>query len=118
MDLRILHNPRCSKSRETLKLLWEKGKHPEVIPYLIRPPSEKLLSEIIDKLQIEPKALIRFKESVARQMGLSPSDTRPDQEWLKLMIENPILIERPIVFTSEKAVIGRPPENVFKIIGP
>lgn len=111
----ILHNPRCSKSRTTLKLLNEKGIEPEIVQYLKTPPTKSELAEIIQKLDIAPKTLIRFKERTASDLGLSPSDTRPDAEWLQLMSDNPVLIERPIVVHGEKAAIGRPPENILKM---
>ena len=115
VNVSMFHNPKCSKSRATLKLLNDRGIEPEIILYLKDPPTEKTISEIREKLDIEPKELIRFKESRVKELGLSQSDTRSDREWIKLMVENPILIERPIVFTSNKAAIGRPPENVLEL---
>jgi arsenate reductase len=117
MDISMFHNPKCSKSRETLKLLNEEGIEPDIILYLTAPPSQKELSEILKKLKMKPRDLIRFKEPIAEKLKIKPSDNRPDTEWLKLMVENPILIERPIVITSEKAVIGRPPEKVLDLVG-
>jgi arsenate reductase len=116
MHYSIFHNPKCSKSRETLKLLNEKGIEPEIILYLAAPPTEKELSTVLKKLGIEAKELIRFKEAVAGELGIKPSDKRREEEWVRLMVENPVLIERPIVITSQKAVIGRPPENVLELI--
>ncbi|MBI3802461.1 MAG: arsenate reductase (glutaredoxin) [Nitrospirae bacterium] len=117
MNLSIFHNPKCSKSRETLKLLTDRGIEPKVILYLATPPTQKELSEILKKLGMEPKGLIRFKEPVAAELGIKPSDQRPEAEWIKLMVENPILIERPIVITPTKAALGRPPENVLALVG-
>jgi arsenate reductase len=116
MKISIYHNPKCSKSRETLTLLNERGIEPEIILYLTSPPNPKELSAILKKLGMEAKQLIRFKETIAQELGIKPSDNRPDTEWIKLMAESPILIERPIVITSEKAVIGRPPEAVLDLI--
>lgn len=116
MTISIFHNPKCSKSRETLKLLNEEGIEPDIILYLQTPPTEKELSGILKKLGMEPKELIRFKEPVAGELGIKPSDNRPNAEWIKLMAENPILIERPIVITPKKAALGRPPENVLGLI--
>lgn len=116
MNCSMFHNPKCSKSRATLKLLNEKGIEPEIILYLERPPTEAALSEILGKLGLEPKKLIRFKERIIPELGISSSDSRTDSEWIGLMVKNPILIERPIVITPEKATIGRPPENVLEII--
>lgn len=116
MTISIFHNPKCSKSRETLKLLNEEGIEPDIILYLQTPPTEKELSGILKKLGMEPKELIRFKEPVAGELGIKPSDNRPNAEWIKLMAENPILIERPIVITPKKAALGRPPENVLGLV--
>lgn len=118
MKISMFHNPKCSKSRETLQILNERGITPELILYLKTPPTEKELSEIVKKLGIAPQNLIRFKEPAASNLGLSLSDTRPEAEWLQLMAEHPILIERPIVMTDKKAVIGRPPEKVLVLFAP
>lgn len=117
MTISIFHNPKCTKSRETLKLLNDRGIDPEIVLYLQTPPTQKELSEILKKLGMEAKQLIRFKEPVSKELGIKPSDQRPEAEWIKLMVENPILIERPIVITPKKAVLGRPPENVLELIG-
>ena len=117
MHYSIFHNPKCSKSRETLKLLNEHGIQPEIILYLASPPTEKDLTTILKKLGLEAKDLIRFKEGVASELGIKSSDQRSEKEWVRLMVENPVLIERPIVMTPQKAVIGRPPEKVLELIG-
>jgi arsenate reductase len=112
----IYHNPRCSKSRATLKLLNEKGVEPEIRLYLEDPPSVGELQEISRKLDMDPNRFMRFNEEVAKQQNLSAADDRADSDWLTLMSENPILIERPIVISGNRAVIGRPPENVLDLI--
>ena len=112
-DFTIYHNPRCSKSRQTLALLREKGVEPEVVEYLKEPPSLETLQEIQGKLGKEPLEWIRNGEKVFKELGLSKKDGRPVDEWLQLMADNPILIERPIVVSGGKAVLGRPPENVL-----
>lgn len=117
MKMTLYHNPRCSKSREALKLLNEKGVRPELVLYLKTPPTEAELRTVVKKLGIASKNLIRFKESVASELDLSVSDKRPDKEWIQLMCAHPILIERPIALSSARAVIGRPPENVLELIG-
>jgi arsenate reductase len=117
MEAIIYHNPKCSKSRATLQILKEKGIAPRVVHYLENPPSEKELAEIAGKLQIEPKQLIRFKESRAGELNLSAADNRPAGEWFSLLIDNPILMERPIVILSGKVAMGRPPENILNILG-
>jgi len=117
MPISILHNPRCSKSRATLRLLREKGLEPEIIDYLKTPPTENDLGGILQKLKMRPKDLIRFKEAAAKALGLSAKDIRPEAEWVQIMVKHPVLIERPIVIQGERAVIGRPPEKVLEILG-
>ena len=114
--MKLYHNPRCSKSRATLEALTEKGVTPEIIEYLDNPPTTEELDQICTLLNIEPLALIRTKENQFKELGLSKADTRPRQEWLQLMIQNPILIERPILVTETQAAIGRPLENILAII--
>ncbi len=116
MNISIFHNPKCSKSRATLKLLNDQKINPEIILYLKNPPTETELSDILKKLDMAPQHLIRFKESLAKDLGISLADKRPDADWIKLMCKNPSLIERPIVITEIKAAIGRPPEKVLDIL--
>ena len=113
---RIYHNPRCSKSRQTLALLEERGHTPEVVRYLDDPPSADELDALLTKLGREPLQVIRTKEAVFKELGLSAQDDRPRGEWLALMAAHPILIERPILMRGERAVIGRPPERVDEIL--
>lgn len=109
------HNPRCSKSRQTLALLAEHSIEPIVIEYLKTPPSAAELGRILDKLGIEPRALLRSKEPEYQAAGLdNPKLSR--RELIAAMVEHPILIERPILVTPERAAVGRPPEQVLKII--
>lgn len=115
-EFTIYHNPRCSKSRLTLALLQEKGVEPEVIEYLKDPPSLETLQDINGKLGKEPLEWIRTGEKVFKELGLSKKDDRPADGWLKLMADNPILIERPVVVSGGKAVLGRPPENVLELL--
>lgn len=111
----IYHNPRCSKSRETLALLEEHGIEPEIILYLETPPSVETLTEILEKLDAESAhQIIRDKESIYKELDLD--ELMSDEELLPLMNEYPKLIERPIVVKGDKAVIGRPPENVMTLI--
>ncbi|MDH3669852.1 MAG: arsenate reductase (glutaredoxin) [Gammaproteobacteria bacterium] len=112
----IYHNPRCSKSRATLELLNQKNVEPEIVNYLETPPSKTELKRILALLGKKPPEIIRFGENVAKEEGLSASDARTEDEWLELMLDNPILIERPIVVTNDRAAIGRPPETVLSII--
>ena len=95
-DLRIYHNPRCSKSRESLRLLEERDLQPEVIEYLRAPPSVEELGRICARLGVEPIEIIRTKEKRFKELGLSVGDERSRQEWLQILHDNPVLIERPI----------------------
>jgi len=110
----IYHNPRCSKSRETLALLEEKKEDVKIVKYLEDIPSEKELSEIIKKLKIKPIELIRKNEAIWKEKY--KDKTMSDAELISAMVENPKLIERPIVLKNGKAVLGRPPENVLTIL--
>lgn len=109
------HNPRCSKSRQTLALLQERGVEPVVIDYLQTPPSAAELGRILDKLGIEPRALLRSKEPEYLEAGLD-NLALSRRELIAAMVKHPILIERPILVTPEQAAVGRPPEQVLKII--
>jgi arsenate reductase len=110
----LYHNAKCSKSRATLELL--KGKDVKVINYLEAPPSLEELREIVAKLGFtHPKELMRTGESVFKENQALLSE-KNDTETLKFMVENPIVIERPILVTEERAVIGRPPERVLELI--
>ena len=112
----IYHNPKCGKSRQTLALLEQQGMTPEVIEYLKTPPTEKELDEILNKLGREPQEVMRTKEDRFKELGLQTGDSRSRNEWIKLMVQNPILIERPIVVHGAKAALGRPPEDVLGIL--
>jgi arsenate reductase len=116
MSISMYHNPKCSKCRATLALLQEKGIEPELILYLETSPSAVALAAVLKKLGKGPKAVIRFNEDVARELGISPADERPDAEWLNIIAANPKLLERPIVINGDRAAIGRPPENVLEIL--
>ena len=115
MTVKIYHNPRCTKSRQTLQLLKDRGIEPEVIEYLKSPPSAAELSDILEKLGMEPRALMRKQETEYKANGLD--DSALDRRALiDGMVANPILIERPIVLANAKAAIGRPPENILNIL--
>ena len=115
MGLKILHNPRCSKSRQTLAILSENGIDVDIIEYLKDAPSEKTLRQIIDILGIKPRELLRKGEVVYKENNLRREDLT-DDDLIQFMLDNPILIERPIVYDDKRAVIGRPPDNVLKLI--
>jgi arsenate reductase len=112
--VRIYHNPRCTKSRETLALLREHGVEPEVVEYLKEPPSAEQVDQLIGKLGLEPHALLRTKEAPYAELGLSKKSTRA--QITSAIVEHPILLERPIVVVGKRAAIGRPPENVLSLL--
>lgn len=114
--MQFYHNPRCSKSRETLALLQARGLQPTVVEYLQQPPSVAELAEIARKLGKRPLEFMRTGEAVFKELGLSKTDSRSDQEWFELMHAHPILIERPILVHGARAAIGRPPETVLDIL--
>lgn len=114
-DIRIYHNPRCSKSRETLALVENTGASFVVINYLQTPPSSETLEQIIAMLGFtSARQLMRCKEALYKTLALQ--DEKSESALLKAMVENPKLIERPIVIADGKAAIGRPPEAVLNII--
>ena len=116
MDNKFFHNPHCTKSRQALSILQEKGVQVPVVEYLSSPPSISELTEICELLGVHPIDILRSNEPIFRELGLSLKDERPAAEWITIMSENPKLIERPIVIIDGKAVVGRPPENILSII--
>lgn len=112
--VRIFHNPRCRKSRETLQLLEERGEMPIVIEYLKTPPSREELTEVLNMLGMKPHDLIRKGEKEYKEYYKGKE--LADEEWIDVMVENPKLIERPIVINDGKAAIGRPPEQVLSVL--
>jgi len=115
MSITIYHNPRCGKSRQTLALLKEQGLEPVVIDYLKTPPTAEELDAILQKLDMEPRELMRKKETEYKANNLA-DPTLDRQTLLDAMVAHPILIERPIVLANNKAAIGRPPEAVLTIL--
>ena len=113
MTLKIYHNPRCTKSRLTLGILEDRGLEPEIIEYLKTPPSISELATIVKRLGVSVRDIARKKEAADAGIDLSSLD---DTALLKAMAEHPIVIERPIVVHNGRAAIGRPPENVLKIL--
>lgn len=115
MSVVIYHNPRCSKSRQTLELLQSKGVEPEIREYLKAPPSVAEIEELLGQLGMEPVGLMRRKEAPFKELGLGDG-LKSREVLIQAMHENPVLIERPIVIANGKAAIGRPPEDVLKIL--
>ena len=113
-SISIYHNPRCRKSRETLQLLEEKGVQPQIILYLQETPGPATIKELCQKLGISPFELIRKGEAIYKSDFKGKEFS--DEEWYQILSENPKLIERPIVVKGDKAVIGRPPENVLGLV--
>jgi len=115
MVVTIYHNPRCSKSRQTLKLLQDKGIEPRIVEYLRTPPDKETLRHLITMLGISPRELLRRKEAPYKELGLADPQ-KSDEEIIAAMVEHPVLIERPIVVKDERAALGRPPEQVLEIL--
>ncbi|MFP4002463.1 MAG: arsenate reductase (glutaredoxin) [Alphaproteobacteria bacterium] len=115
MTVTIYHNPRCSKSRQTLALLQERNIEPEIVLYLENPPDEKELDRLLTLLGLEPRDLMRRKEPEYREQNLD-DDSLGRADLIRAMVRTPKLIERPIVVNGEKAALGRPPEAVLEIL--
>ena len=115
MTVTILHNPRCSKSRATLNLLRDNGVEPKIVEYLETPPTAEEFTEILMKLDLGPRDVIRKGEKVYKELELG-DEALSDDALILAMVGHPILIERPIVVNGEKAALGRPPENVLDIL--
>jgi arsenate reductase (glutaredoxin) len=115
MTLTIYHNPRCSKSRETLRLLEARGLKPKIVDYLKTPPSAAELKAILRKLGLKARDLVRKGEPLYAELGLKQRQV-DDDALIALMVAHPILIERPIVVAGARAAIGRPPEKILKVL--
>lgn len=112
MTIKIFHNPRCSKSRQTLTILEDNGVDFDIIEYLKESPNKETLLQIINLLDIKPRDLMRKGETVYKEKHLN-GENLTDDDLVQFMVDNPILIERPIVYDDNRAIIGRPPENVL-----
>ena len=115
MDITLYHNPRCSKSRQTLALIEERGIKPTIIEYLKTPPSHLQIDSILRGLEMQPRDLMRTKESIYSDLNLDDETLSRDQ-LIEAMVNNPKLIERPILIAGDQVVVGRPPENVLTIL--
>ena len=114
-DFIIYHNPRCSKSRQTLEILDQHDLETEIVLYLDNPPSAEEIVSILIKLELNPRDILRKGEDAYKELNLK-NDKLTNKDLINIMIENPKLIERPIVIRGDKAVIGRPPENVLSLV--
>ena len=112
MAIKIFHNPRCSKSRQTLSILADNEIDIDIVEYLKETPNKETLVKIINLLDIKPRDLLRKSEAVYKEKGLN-NENLTDDDLVQHMLDNPILIERPIVYDDDRAIIGRPPENVL-----
>ncbi len=115
MSVTIYHNPKCSKSRQTLELLTQKGITPTIIKYLESPPSADQLRDILSRLELSPRQLMRKKEDEYAELDLD-NPSLSDDDLIACMVKHPVLIERPIVLTNDRAALGRPPEQVLDIL--
>lgn len=112
--MKIYHNPRCSKSRQTLQIIKDAGAEVEIIEYLNEVPTQDELAAILIKLGMNAEDILRKGEDIFKQNY--KGKTFSNDEWIKIMVENPKLIERPIIVKGNKAVLGRPPENVNEFL--
>ena len=113
--LKMWHNPRCRKSRETLALLEQHGADFEIMKYLETPPDADELGRVRDLLAFEPRQLMRRKEAPYKELDLA-ADQHSRESLIAAMVAHPILIERPVVISANRAALGRPPENVLKLL--
>lgn len=111
----IYHNPRCSKSRQTLQLLQDNGVEPEVVLYLETPPTKEILAELLQKLGISARELLRTGEDAYKALQLKDKSLS-DEQLIDAMVQHPKLIQRPIVVKGDRAVLGRPPENALELL--
>ncbi|MGE0482830.1 MAG: arsenate reductase (glutaredoxin) [Gammaproteobacteria bacterium] len=114
MDITIYHNPRCSKSRATLERIRARGIEPRIVEYLATPPDAATLRGLLDRLGLRAAELARRGETAWQEAGLDPDSE--DDAVIAAMLAHPVLIERPIVVAGERAVLGRPPENVDALL--
>ena len=115
MTLTYYHNPRCSKSREGLKLLEDKGLELTIVKYLETPPDVAGLKKLAKLLGVKPREMMRSGEKIFKELGLDDPKTR-DADLFAAMAQHPVLIERPILVAGQRAVIGRPPDRVLEIL--
>lgn len=115
MSVTIYHNPRCSKSRQALQLLREQGIEPQIVEYLKTPPDPQTLEHLLQRLDLEPRQLMRRKETEYRALNLDDAELSRSQ-LIQAMVDHPKLIERPIVVNGAQVALGRPPEKVLDVL--
>lgn len=113
-NIQIWHNPKCSKSRNAMTLLEEKGINADIVKYLESTPTKEQLTEVLKKLNMSAKELLRTGEDVYKELNLK--DESDEEKLINIMVENPILIERPIIIKGDKALIARPIENLEELL--
>ena len=113
-NIQIWHNPKCSKSRNAMTLLEEKGINADIVKYLESTPTKEQLTEVLKKLNMSAKELLRTGEDVYKELNLK--DENDEEKIIDAMVRNPILIERPIIIKGDKAVIARPIENLSELL--
>ena len=111
----IYHNPRCSKSRKAMDILKSRGIEPEIVDYTKQPPNEETLRQLLRALGLEAEQLVRKNDQSFKDMQLGDKKLS-SEEWLNILLENPSLLQRPIIMVGEKAIIGRPPEQVLELL--
>ena len=114
-DVVIFHNPSCSKSRQALGILGDRGVEPEVVLYKEAPPDRATLEMILAKIDVEPSTLVR-RDPEFKEAGLTPSDVETAEQVVDVLLAHPALMERPVVVKGERVVLGRPPENVEALL--
>jgi len=112
----IYHNPKCSKSRASLKILQDHNVEIEEVRYLEQTPNKETLKQLCASMSVSPLSIIRTGEGLFKELGLSKEDIKTDDEWLDILVKHPKLIERPIIQIGDNVVIGRPPEIILTIL--
>jgi len=115
-DYQIFHNPSCSKSRGALDILNERGVNPDVVKYLDTPPDRATLDRILEAIDEPPAALVRTDDKKFKELGLKAADYTDRDAVIALLLEHPALMQRPVVFVGDKAVIARPSEKVLDLL--
>ncbi len=113
MSITIYHNPRCSKSRQTLQLIRDHGIEPQIVNYLDNPPDVETLKSLLSQLNLSIRDIVRSKEDLYQTLNLAHAN---DEQLMQAVVDNPSLLERPIVVTDRGAAMGRPPENILSLL--